>query len=158
MRQERRDHILQTTALVNEAYLRLREGDDEHGKLLYEDDGRKAFYFAAARTMRNILIDEARKRKAAKRGGPDRQKVSLDTGVLITGAEPDYLELHDALEKLENLESRAGRVVELRFFGGMTMQEIAILLDVSLRTVEKDWAFARAWLRRELIGDTADAE
>ncbi|MBL1218583.1 MAG: RNA polymerase subunit sigma [Planctomycetes bacterium] len=146
MRDERAGHLLQTTALINETFLKLSR-ESEGGTA----SDSNAIYFQAARAMRYVLIEEARKRNAAKRGGGG-QRVALDTGHLIAddGIGLDYLELHEALNRLEKLEARAGQVVELRFFGGMTMPQIATVLGVSLRTVEKDWAFARAWLRNEL--------
>jgi len=146
---ERPGHVLQTTALVHEAFVRL------NGSTPRSDNttDHREFYFAASRAMRHILVDHARKRDSAKRGS-DRKRVKLDTGVLITGEQTDFLELHEVLKNLENRNFRAGRVVELRYYGGMQMQQIADLLGVSIKTVEKDWAFARAWLKQELMRET----
>ena len=144
---ERSDHMLQTTALVHEAFLRLKPQDLCAERTAEE---KREFFLTAARAMRRILVDEARRRLAAKRGGATARRITLDTSMLITEDEPDHLELHEALNKLEKLDPRVDHVVELRFFGGMKMQEIADVLEISLRTVEEDWVFARAWLRRAL--------
>ena len=143
MRHERDDHTLQPTALVHEAFLRMNlpEGrPDEEWRLL-------AF---AANAMRQALIDHARKKKALKRGGGSG-RVTLDTA-FIGGAtsEIDFLELDDAMGRLSALDARKARVVEMKFFSRMTHEQIGRALDVSPKTVEADWYFARAWLRREL--------
>jgi RNA polymerase sigma factor (TIGR02999 family) len=141
---ERVDHTLQPTALVNEAYARLLKRDGG------QDLDRQRFVFAAARAMRCILVDHARRRNARKRGGANRA-VPLEPAVMLyEQAEVDLIELNDALERLAALDAQASEIVELRFFGGMTIEEIATALGVSTRTVERGWRFARMWLFREL--------
>jgi RNA polymerase sigma factor (TIGR02999 family) len=149
MRRERREHTLQPTALVHEAFLRLVGATD----VAWQD--RAHFMGIAARAMRQILVDHARRHGAVKRGG-GMQRVTL------TGAEPvaphdavEILELNDALERFAILDPRAARVLELRVFGGLTVQETAHLLEVSPRTVDGDWAVARMWLTRKLQSESA---
>ncbi len=149
MRRERAEHTLQPTALVHEAFLRLT------GATHIEWQDRAHFMGVAARAMRQILVDHARRHGAAKRGG------GL-TRVTLTGAEPvaphdavEILELHEALERFAALDRRAAQVVELKIFGGLSVQETAHLLEVSPRTVDGDWAVARMWLTRELGGGGA---
>ncbi len=144
MRHERAAHTLQPTALVHEAFLRLADAASIEWK------GRAHFMGIAARAMRQILVDHARRHAAEKRGG-GLQRVTL------TGQEPfephdavEILELHDLLDRFATLDPRAARVVELRVYGGLSVQEAAHLLDVSPRTVDGDWAVARMWLSREL--------
>ena len=135
---ENAGHTLQTTALVNEAYLKLfgdapvKARDSHH------------FFALAARQMRRILVDHARSRNANKRGGV---KVSLDD-VYAVSAEPDgsLVAVDDALKELEQVDERAARVVELRFFGGYTEEEVAQILEINIAKVRRDWEFARAWL------------
>ena len=133
-------HTLQPTALVNEAFLRLTgKGPDWKS--------RQHFIEVAAKAMRHILVDHERARRALKRGG-DRKRIPLtDSLALITESHLDVLALEEALEALEARDARKSRVVTLRFFGGLTMVEIAELLNVSHQTIEADWAFARSWLR-----------
>jgi RNA polymerase sigma factor (TIGR02999 family) len=146
LRQERSDHTLQPTALVHEAYLKLID----QKRADYED--RRHFLAVAARAMRQILVDHARSQRAAKRGG-DLLKITLDEGVAVAaGPEVDLLALDEALAGLEELGERRCRVVELRFFGGLTNQEVAGVLGVSPKTTEADWYVARAWLRRAMSG------
>ena len=151
---------LQPTALVNEAYLRLL-GDSGGG---WAD--RRHFFAAAAKIMRRIRIDDARKRKRLKRGGA-RRPVSLDaaseTGlaladlVLWDDDDPaETLALDEALSRLEQIDPRKAEVVMLRFYTGLTRDQIAEMLKIAPRTVDKDWHFARAWLHRELNGDQTD--
>ncbi|HWE03672.1 MAG TPA: ECF-type sigma factor [Tepidisphaeraceae bacterium] len=141
---ERPDHTLQPTALVNEAYLRLCEQKN------LEAANRSIFLAAAAETIRRVLIDYARKRQGLKRGG-DKERVSLSIAAPMQDEPPvDLLDLNDAMEKLKRKSDRMYRVVVHRYFAGLTMGEIAETLGVGLRTVEDDWAFAKAWLRREL--------
>ncbi len=140
---ERPDHTLQATALVNEAYLKLK------GRNGFANLPREVFLQVAARAMRRILIDHARRHRTEKRGGKVRT-VTLDSAILIRSDHLDLEALDEALHRLAELDPRQARVVELRFFGGLTMEEIAAVLGVSKRTVEGDWTFARAWLRREL--------
>jgi len=148
LRQERPGHTLQATALVNEAYLKLIEL--KHIKW----EGRAHFFGAAARIIRRILVDHARGRDRLKRGG-DRKRIPLDSSAIQDdGKSVDLIALHEALEKLEALDSRQSKIVELRFFGGLSMKEVADVLGVSLRTVEGDWTMARAWLMEQLAEDT----
>lgn len=148
LRQERAGHTLQATALVNEAYLKLVEL--KHIRW----EGRAHFFGAAARIIRRILVDHARGKDRLKRGG-DRRRIPLDASAIrdVTdhGTDSvDLIALHEALEKLEALDARQSKIVELRFFGGLGMKEIADVLGVSLRTVEGDWSMARAWLSTQL--------
>lgn len=148
MNQERPGHTLQGTAVVHEAYLRLLGQE----KLDFAD--RDQFFAAAANTIRRILVDHARSRGRQKRGGGGAwERVSMDAGDLVDGrAEIDLIMLNDALEKLAELSPRGARVVELRFFGGLNVDEAAAAMGVSPRTAADDWALARAWLRREMEG------
>lgn len=144
MRNERRADTLQTTALVNEAYLRLTDA----ATIEWRD--RAQFFALAAQMMRRILVDAARARGAHKRGG-GAVRVALDETAVVRG-EPDrdLLALDDALTAFSRMAPRQARIVELRYFGGLTEDEIAAALDVSPRTVRRDWELARAWLLREL--------
>ena len=144
MRGERPDHTLQTTALVHEVYLRLL------GRTQPTWQNRAHFFAATARAMRQILVDHARGKRSQKRGAQGN-KVSLDDVAAATGvSDLDLLALDDALVALSENDPRKARVVELRFFGGLTREEIAEVLGVTTRTVEREWKFAQAWLRREL--------
>jgi RNA polymerase sigma factor (TIGR02999 family) len=136
-------HSLQTTALVHEAYLRLNR---QHA-VAWKNRGH--FFAIASQAMRRILVDHARRRKAAKRGGAHAPS-PLDSVELAVAGEIDLVELDIALEKLERLDPQEAKVVELRFFAGLTVDEVATALDVSRATVEREWTAARAWLRREL--------
>jgi RNA polymerase sigma factor (TIGR02999 family) len=144
MRLERPDHTLQGTALVHEAYLKLIDQRDVTWQ------NRAHFFGVAAQVMRHILTDHARARLAHKRGGA-QQKISLD---LALGFSPQQskqlLELHEALERLSQLDPRQDRIVELKFFGGLTDEEVAEVLGISVRTAKRDWSVAKAWLYREL--------
>jgi RNA polymerase sigma factor (TIGR02999 family) len=145
---ERSGHTLATTDLVHEAYLKLVRLDR------IEWQGRAHFLAVAARAMRNILVDYALRRKTEKRGGA-YVRVTLEDSVAIEGAsESNVLAVHAALERLEQLDERQGRVVECRFFAGMSIEETAEALGVSPASIKRDWALARAWLNRELVGDT----
>lgn len=140
---------LQTTELVHEAYLRLAADTRVTGL------GRAYFYAAAARAMRQVLIDAARRRKADKRGAGTTM-LSLDEHVASVEAYGhELLGLDEALKRLESRNPRHARVVECRFFGGMSVEDTAEALDISPRTVKSDWALARAWLYDELKGDAA---
>lgn len=140
MRNEKAGHTLQTTALVNEAYLRLVDQRQVRWK------NRAHFFALSAQLMRRILIDHARRRKYAKRGG-DQQKISLAEETAISkDGEIDLLQLDAALSKLEEIDERKGKVVELRFFGGLSVEETAEALSVSPLTVKRDWKMAKAWL------------
>lgn len=144
MRGESPGHTFQTTLLVNEAYVRLIRQQDVTWR------SRSHFYAIASHIIRRILVDHARTRNAAKRGG-DWTPVSLNgSAIAETDTGVDLLELEDALNKLADLDERQARVVELRFFGGLGVEDAAEALGVSPRTVESDWHMARAWLRREL--------
>lgn len=144
LQRERPDHTLQATALVHEAYVRLVRQEDVEWK------NRAHFFAVAAQAIRRILVDHARTRQRAKRGG-DRQRVRLDEDVaLLEERELDLLALDEALGRLATLHERQARIVELRFFGGLGLKEVAEILEVSPRTVDGDWSMARAWLRREL--------
>lgn len=141
---ERPEHLLNTTALVNEAYLRLVQLESLNWK------DRTHFFAIAATQMRRILIDYARSRRAVKRGGETRQ-VSLDEQMLACGGDRiDLLALDEALKRLKALDPRKAQVVELRFFGGLSVEETASMLGVSSDTVLRDWRLARSWLYREL--------
>jgi len=148
MHRERSDHTLQATALVNEAYVRLLG----HEKIEWQD---KAHFFAVlANQMRHVLVDYARKSKAEKRGGP-AIKVSLsEVASLGEKRDQEILAVHDALSRLEKLDAKAAKVVELRFFGGLTEKEAAKILGVSVATLKRDWTFARSWLFTELSSGT----
>jgi len=144
LRSERPGHTLQTSALVNEAYLRLA------GSAPVAWENRSHFLAIAARMMRRILVDQARARRSLKRGGEDRP-VSLDAEYLLEGQPPrDLVTLDDALRALSDLDPRKGRVVELRFFGGLSVGETAGVLEVSPQTVMRDWNLAKVWLLREM--------
>lgn len=144
MQQERINHTLQPTALVHEAYLRLVDGS------CVEWQGRAHFFGVASRAMRRILVEHARRHAAAKRGG-QWQRITLDDRLgLKMPAAVEILDLDRSLAEFANVDSRAAQVVELRIFGGMTMEEIAHILDVSERTIYKDWNFAKMWLSKEL--------
>ena len=144
MRRERQDHTLQTTGLLNEAYVRLAE----MGKVKWKN--RSHFYAMSSRLMRRILVDFARSRQYLKRGGKS-QHVSLEENLLISDAKSsDLVSLDDALTALGEMDPRKAKVVEMRFFGGMTVEETAQALEVSPDTVMRDWKMAKVWLLREL--------
>ena len=157
---ERAGHMLQTTALVHEAYVRLL------GQRNLSPGERAPFLAAAATTIRRVLVDHARQRRASKRGGGWRRLMPL-TEQHVRDEPPapahadalDLLALDQALGKLAQVDARAADVVTMRYFGGLTVDQIARVLDVSPRTVGDDWSMARAWLRRELTGadDARDA-
>ena len=144
LRRERPGHILQTSALINEAYLRLVDQPE----IRWEN--RNHFFGIAARLMRRILVDDARKRNAAKRCGSLIQ-VPLDEATELADEQAaNVAALDDALNMLETIDARQGKIVELRFFGGLSIEETAKVLRVSPGTVMRDWTFARAWLRNEM--------
>ncbi|GBD91213.1 RNA polymerase sigma factor [bacterium BMS3Abin04] len=144
LRNEYRNHTLQTTELVHEAYLKLI-GDE---KLAWES---KAHFFGiAAKSMRQILVDYARKRNALKRG-EGKTMLSLDNAnILVNQTEEKILSLDEALTKLEIIDERCSKIVELRFFSGLSLEETALALKISVATVKRDWKFAKAWLYREI--------
>ena len=143
---ERRHHTLNTTALVHEAYLKLVD-QAQVGRR-----GRTYFFGAAARAMRQILVDYARRRNRQKRGGGQAPVTLKETVVAVEGFATDLLDLDEALERLAELNPLQARVVEYRFFGGLNIEEAAEVLGVSAGTVKNDWAVARAWLYRRLRG------
>lgn len=144
LHRERPDHTLQTTALVNEAYLRLCRREDAAW------NNRAHFYRAAAKTMRRVLINHAVQRRALKRGG-GRRAVDLDAATLPAADQStDLIALDEALRRLAEIDEQKAQVVELRFFAGCSIEDAAKALDISTATVERDWRFARAWLRTEL--------
>jgi RNA polymerase sigma factor (TIGR02999 family) len=143
--QEKPGQTLQATALVHEAYLRLVSADKAH-----QWDNRGHFFAAAAEAMRRILIEKARRKHRPKHGG-DRQRVDLDeTCVLGEPAADEVLALDEALCRLQTVDPSACQLVKLRYFAGLSMPEVAKALGISLRTAERNWTFARAWLHREL--------
>ena len=145
LRRERQNHTLQPTALVNEAYLKLVDQRKPRWQ------NRAQFYGVAAQMMRRILVDHARQNKAVKRGGSDQQKLSITSaGQLGEKPDIDLLALHEALEELKTFDSQQERIVELKFFGGLSIDETAEVLGIGHATVERDWKMARAWLRRKL--------
>jgi RNA polymerase sigma factor (TIGR02999 family) len=145
LRRERPGHTLQTTALVHEAYLRLVDQKQVRWQ------HRAQFLGIAAQLMRRILVDHARQRRAAKRGGAGRQRLSITEADRIAGRpDADLLAVHEALNELAAIDPQQSRIVELRFFGGLSIVETAAVLGVGHATVERDWKLARAWLRREL--------
>ena len=145
-------HSLQATALVNEAYVRLVDGK------AVEWHDRAHFLAVSARVMRRILVDHARARRAQKRGG-EGARVTFDEALVVTD-EPrqNFVALDDALEALAKFDERKSRVVELRFFGGLSVDETASVLNVSRDTVMRDWRLAKAWLQGEMRGDHSDED
>jgi RNA polymerase sigma-70 factor (ECF subfamily) len=150
LNRERPDHTLQTTALINEAYLRLADAR----RLPWQD--RTHFFVIAAQMMRRILVDHARSRQNLKRGGAVR-RVSLDEALAVSRDQSaEFVKLHDALTALSAADPRKGQVVELRFFGGLNIEEIAHVLKVSPDTVMRDWKFSKVWLLRQLRSGVRD--
>jgi len=144
LRDERSDHTLNTTALVHEAYLKLVKFD----RINYQNS--RHFFAIASQVMRNILVDYAVRKKAQKRGGK-RRRVTLDEKDAVSEVDiSNVLSVHHALERLQEVDERQVRVVECRFFGGLSIEETAKALDISEPTVSRDWNMARAWLNREL--------
>jgi RNA polymerase sigma-70 factor (ECF subfamily) len=149
MKQESRKHTLQTSALVNEAFVRLIDQRDVHWR------NRAHFFAIAAQMMRRILVDYARNRRYAKRGGGKRD-MSLDEALIVSAERSaEVVSLHEALERLAEIDPRKSQIVELRFFGGLSIEETAEVLAVSPGTVMRDWTLAKAWLRREMSSDTS---
>jgi RNA polymerase sigma factor (TIGR02999 family) len=144
MARERPGHILQTSALVNEAYLRLSEQKNVYWQ------NRSQFFAIAARMMRRILVDKARKQKFAKRGGGALQVSLTEAAAKADEPSADVLALNEALIALEELDLQQSRVVELRFFGGLTIPETAEALNISVDMVKREWSTAKAWLYREI--------
>jgi RNA polymerase sigma factor (TIGR02999 family) len=147
LRREQAGHTLQTTALIHEAYVRLVDQRNVQWQ------NRAHFFGIAAQMMRRILVDHARTKKRAKRGGSDI-RVSLDDAtVAVKGQDLDVVAVDEALTRLEKIDEQQSRVVELRFFSGLTVEETAEVMGISPATVKREWSMARAWLHRELSGD-----
>ena len=150
MRRERAGHTLQTTALIHEAYLRLIEASQVRLENL------RHFFAAASRLMRQVLVDLARERGSRKRGGAAEQ-VTLDEALVVSEQRNEgMLALDEALSALAEVDARKSQVVELRFFGGLSVEETAEALDVSVETVHRDWRLAKSWLLRKLRGGKPD--
>lgn len=148
LRHERPGHTLQTTALVHEAYLKLVDQKNASWQ------NRVQFFAAAAKVMRHILVDYARSRRAFKRGG-EYCRLSLDEAVMSSKEkDPDLLTLNEALNSLEAIDIQQSRVVELRVFGGLTVEETAEALGISPRTVKREWSMAKAWLHKQIRNNT----
>ena len=145
LRRERQGHTLQPTALVNEAYLKLV--DQRNAKW----QNRAQFFGISAQLMRRILVDHARQHRAAKRGGSEQQRLSITSAEKFAKqSEIDLLALNEALDELTKMDPQQARIVELKFFGGLSIEETAEVLGLGHATVERDWKMARAWLRRQL--------
>jgi RNA polymerase sigma factor (TIGR02999 family) len=145
LRNERRDHTLQATELVNELFVKMFRAD------VVQWTDRVHFFAVAATQLRRILVDSARARHAGKRGGRAVRVSLTEAQNVAQSAEPDILDIDRSLRRLEAIDPRAAAGVELRFFGGLTESEIASALGISLRTLHRDWVFARAWLVSELV-------
>ncbi len=153
MRLEKGNHTLQPTALVHEAYLRLVGQEDRNWQ------NRGHFFAVAAQAMRNVLVDYARANLAQKRGGNQIRIDVTDAEVQLGLPDPEYvLTLNDVLKRLEEIDPRASRIVELRWFAGHSVEETARILEVSEKTVRRDWTFAKAWLQAELDTNTPSAK
>lgn len=151
LQRERRDHTLQATGLVHEAYLRLVD----QSRMSWQN--RAHFFAVAAQVMRHILVDYARSHRAEKRGGV-REKLEFDEALAPSGERTvDLIALDDALKDLVTFDPRQSRIVEMRFFGGLTNEEIGDVLEISPRTIKREWRLAKAWLRREIMRDQPDA-
>lgn len=147
MKRESPGHTLQTSALVNEAFVRLIDQKDVRWQ------NRAHFFGIAAQMMRRILVDYARSRNYAKRGGGARQ-ISLDEGLTVSlERSAEVVQVHEALEQLAKFDPRKSQIVELRFFGGLSIEETAGVLGVSQGTVMRDWTLAKAWLRKEIVSE-----
>lgn len=147
MKRESPGHTLQTSALVNEAFVRLVDQKNVRWQ------NRAHFFGIAAQAMRRILVDYARVRNSAKRGG-GAAKISLDEGLVVSDERSvEVVNVHEALERLAEFDARKSQLVELRFFGGLSIEETADVLGVSPATVMRDWTLAKAWLRRELTAE-----
>ncbi len=144
MRSQRIGHTLQPTALIHEAYVKLSGADERNWK------NRAHFFGVASQAMRHILVDYVRSQKFQKRGG-DAHKIELSEAMLVSNERASGLvELDEALKALSKLDERKGRVVELKYFGGLSNEEMAEVLNVSSKTIIRDWQFARSWLLREM--------
>lgn len=147
MRGERKGHTLQTTALINEAYLRLVDQKQVHWQ------NRAHFLALASEMMRRILVDYARRRQSQKRGDGGVQVTLSEAAEVADQRSPDLVALDEALTSLAEIDPRRSRVVELRFFGGLSIEETAEVLKVSATTVERDWTIAKAWLHKTVMSD-----
>lgn len=147
MRAERADHTLQTTALVHEVYLRLV------GQRSADWKTRAQFFAVAATMMRRILVDHARRRAYAKRGGGMIRCAIDDAVAAAESRSSEIIAVDEALDQFSVIDERAARIVELRYFGGLTVEQVASVLELSVATVKRDWAAAKAWLARELRAD-----
>jgi RNA polymerase sigma factor (TIGR02999 family) len=147
---ERPDHTIQATALVHEAYLRLVDIKRIH----WQD--RSHFFAVGARVMRRVLVDYARARDCAKREGGARRMVLNDALLLSAQPDPIVIQLDEALVRLAEFDPRKAKVVEMRYFGGLTEEEIAVVLHISVQSVKRDWSLAKSWLVREMNRETAD--
>lgn len=148
---EKANHSLQATSLVHEAYMRLVERSPEA-----KWDGRGHFFSAAAEAMRRILIDRARRKLAIKRGGELKRQRFAEDSIVAPEVEHDLLDLDAALDKLEQKDARKAELVKLRYFVGLTQQEAADILSIGISTADRDWAYARAWLYRQIGDDRGD--
>ena len=146
LRRERVGHTLQTTALIHEAYLRLIDQKNVHWQ------NRAHFFGIAAQLMRRILVDHARTRKRAKRGGSDVRVSFSEANLKTRGQDLDIVALDEALDRLAEIDEQQSKIVELRFFSGLTVEETAEVLSISAATVKRDWSMAKAWLHREISG------
>ena len=151
LQRERSDHTLQSTALVHEAYLRLA------GPNAPQWQNRAHFFGIAARVMRQILVEYARAHGAAKRGGTGVYKITLDDALeLPSQSDVDVVALDDALNRLSDMDPQQSRIIELRFFAGLTIEDTSEVLGISPATVKRDWTSARAWLHREIARSAAE--
>lgn len=150
LRRERVGHTLQTTALIHEAYVRLVDQKNVHWQ------NRAHFFGIAAQLMRRILVDHARTKKRAKRGGSDIRVSFSEATLKAKDQDLDIVALDEALERLAKLDEQQSRIVELRFFSGLTVEETAEVLSISTATVKRDWSMAKAWLHREISGPIMD--
>jgi len=148
LRREQAGHTLQTTALIHEAYVRLVDQRNVQWQ------NRAHFFGIAAQLMRRILVDHARAKKRVKRGGSDVRVSLADADVAVKGQELDVVAVDEALQRLAAIDEQQSRVVELRFFSGLTVEETAEVMGISKATVKRDWAMAKAWLHRELSGES----
>jgi RNA polymerase sigma factor (TIGR02999 family) len=147
LRRERAGHTLQTTALIHEAYVRLVDQKNVHWQ------NRAHFFGIAAQLMRRILVDHARTKKRVKRGGSDIRVSLSEVTIKAKARDLDIVALDEALERLAQIDEQQSRIVELRFFSGLTVEETAEVLGISPATVKRDWSMAKAWLHREISGE-----
>ena len=152
LRRERVGHTLQTTALIHEAYLRLIDQKNVHWQ------NRAHFFGIAAQLMRRILVDHARHKKRAKRGGSNIRVSLVEADAMVQGQDLDIVALDQALERLAAIDEQQSRIVELRFFSGLTVEETAEVLGISPATVKRDWSMAKAWLHREVSREVVSNE